>query len=159
MPADELPDWADVGIIDPAGGRTAGTTLDLDAAELADGMPWPPVTVMTFLVEGGLAGVLLEVGPGGLPHRIMAHQARRIGGALVAAPTLQRRQAQPATQVPQRHTATPRPISSAVSLSHTPGRSRRLCSPLSGPPGRRQGRYAVASRPALPWLPPTQMHG
>jgi hypothetical protein len=29
--------------------------------------------------------MLLEVGPGGLPHRIFAPQAHRIGAALVAA--------------------------------------------------------------------------
>jgi hypothetical protein len=54
VPAHELPEWAEAGIIDPAGRRAYSRhTLDLDAAELADGMPWPPVTVMTFLVEGG----------------------------------------------------------------------------------------------------------
>lgn len=63
-------------------------TLDLDAAELADGMPWPPITVMTFQVSGAPAGVLLEVGPGGLPHRIFASQARRIGAALLDAAEL-----------------------------------------------------------------------
>ena len=89
VPAKELPDWAEAGIIEPAGRRAYSRhTLDLDAAELAHGIPWPPVTVMTFHVEGGPAGVLLEVGPGGLPHRIMAHQARRIGDALVAAANL-----------------------------------------------------------------------
>ena len=89
VPAGELPAWAEAGIIDPAGRRAYSRhTLDLDAAELADGMPWPPVTVMTFLVEGGPAGVLLDVGPGGLPHRILTHQARRIGDALVAAADL-----------------------------------------------------------------------
>ncbi len=84
VPAGELPSWAETGIVDPAGGhRVFGKhTLDLDAAELADGMPWPPITVMTFQVSGAPAGVLLEVGPGGLPHRIFASQARRIGGAL-----------------------------------------------------------------------------
>ena len=89
VPADELPEWAEAGIVDPAGRRVYSRhTLDLDAAELADGIPWPLVTVMTFLVEGAPAGVLLEVGPGGLPHRIVAHQARRIGGALVEAADL-----------------------------------------------------------------------
>jgi hypothetical protein len=34
------------------------------------------------------ASVLLEVGPGGLPHRIFAQQARRVGAALVAAADL-----------------------------------------------------------------------
>ena len=63
-------------------------TLDLDAAELPEGMPWPPITVMTFQVSGAPAGVLLEVGPGGLPHRIFASQARRIGAALLDAAEL-----------------------------------------------------------------------
>jgi hypothetical protein len=89
VPAGELPSWAETGITDPAGRRVFGKhTLDLDAAELADGMPWPPITVMTFQVSGAPAGVLLEVGPGGLPHRIFSSQARRIGGALVAAADL-----------------------------------------------------------------------
>jgi len=43
---------------------------------------------MAFLVEGGPAGVLFEVGPGGLPHRVLAHQACRIGAALVDAADL-----------------------------------------------------------------------
>jgi hypothetical protein len=30
-------------------------TLDLDAAELADGIPWPPITVMAFQVTGAPA--------------------------------------------------------------------------------------------------------
>lgn len=89
VPAGELPSWAETGITDPAGRRVFGRhTLDLDAAELADGMPWPPITVMTFQVTGGPAGVLLEVGPGGLPHRMLSHQARRVGGALTAAAEL-----------------------------------------------------------------------
>lgn len=89
VPAHELPSWAETGIVDPAGHRAFGKhTLDLDAAELADGMPWPPITVMTFQVTGAPAGVLLEVGPGGLPHRIFADQARRIGAALFDAAKL-----------------------------------------------------------------------
>ena len=90
VPADELPSWAETGIVDPAGGhRVFGKhTLDLDAAELADGMPWPPMTVMAFQVSGAPAGVLLEVGPGGLPHRLFAPQARRIGAALLDAAEL-----------------------------------------------------------------------
>ena len=63
-------------------------TLDLDAAELADGTPWPPITVMTFHVTGIPAGVLLEVGPPGLPHRLFSPQARRVGGALIEAAEL-----------------------------------------------------------------------
>jgi hypothetical protein len=86
VPAGELPSWAETGLVDPGGRRVFGKhTLDLDAAELADGMPWPPITVMTFQVAGGPAGVLLEVGPGGIPHRVLSHQARRIGGALLGA--------------------------------------------------------------------------
>jgi hypothetical protein len=89
VPADELPLWAENGIVDPAGRRVFGKhTLDLDAAELADEIPWPPITVMAFQVSGAPAGVLLEVGPGGLPHRIFASQARRIGGAIVDAADL-----------------------------------------------------------------------
>jgi hypothetical protein len=38
-------------------------TLDLDAAEFADGIPWPPITVMVVQVAGDPAAVLLEVGP------------------------------------------------------------------------------------------------
>ena len=89
VPAGELPSWAETGIVDPAGRRVFGKhTLDLDAAELADGMPWPPITVMAFQVSGAPAGVLLEVGPGGLPHRIFTSQARRIGAALIDAAEL-----------------------------------------------------------------------
>jgi len=89
VPAAELPYWAETGIVDPAGRRVFGKhTLDLDAAELADGTPWPPITVMTFQVTGIPAGVLLEVGPSGLPHRLFSPQARRVGGALIAAAEL-----------------------------------------------------------------------
>ena len=89
VPSRELPSWAETGIVDLGGGRVFGKhTLNLDAAELADGMPWPPITVMTFQVTGGPAGVLLEVGPGGIPHRVLSHQARRIGGALLGAADL-----------------------------------------------------------------------
>ncbi len=89
VPAGELPSWAETGIVDPAGRRVFGKhTLDLDAAELADGMPWPPITVMALEVTGGPAGVLLEVGPAGIPHRMLSHQARRIGGALIDAADL-----------------------------------------------------------------------
>jgi hypothetical protein len=89
LPPGDLPSWAETGIIDTSGHRVFGKhTLDLDAAELADGMPWPPVTVMTFQVAGAPAGVLLEVGPGGLPHRIFSSQARRIGTALLDAAEL-----------------------------------------------------------------------
>jgi hypothetical protein len=89
VPASELPSWAETGIIDSAGRKVFGKhTLDLDAAEMADRMPWPPITVMTFQVTGAPAGVLLEVGPGGLPHRMLSHQGRRVGGALVAAADL-----------------------------------------------------------------------
>ena len=89
VPASELPSWAETGIVDPAGRQVFGKhTLDLEAAEAADGTPWPPITVMTFQVTGAPAGVLLEVGPGGLPHRMLSHQSRRVGGALVAAADL-----------------------------------------------------------------------
>jgi hypothetical protein len=43
---------------------------------------------MTFQVSAAPAGVLLEVGPGGLPHRIFPPQARRIGVALIEAADL-----------------------------------------------------------------------
>jgi hypothetical protein len=89
VPADELPGWAETGIVDQAGRRVFGRhAFDLDAAELADGVPWPPVTVMAVQVSDELAGVLVEFGPGGLPHRLEGHQARRVGGALLAAADL-----------------------------------------------------------------------
>jgi len=89
MPAAEVPSWAETGIVDPVGRHVFGKhTLDLDAAELADGMSWPPITVMTFQVTGAPAGVLLEVGSRGLPHRVFAPQARRIGAALIDAADL-----------------------------------------------------------------------
>ncbi len=89
VPDEQLPRWAETGIVDSAGRRVFGRhTLDLDAAELADGTPWPPITVMTFQVTGIPAGVLLEVGPSGLPHRLFSPQARRVGGALIAAAEL-----------------------------------------------------------------------
>ena len=75
--------------VDSAGRHVFGKhTLDLDAAELSDGIPWPPITVMTLQVTGVPAGVLLEVGPSGLPHRMFSPQARRIGEALIAAAEL-----------------------------------------------------------------------
>lgn len=89
VPAGELPPWAESGIVDQGGRRVFGKhTLDLDAAELADGTPWPPITVMVLQVAGDPAAVLLEVGPGGIPHRLPGHQARRIGGALLDAADL-----------------------------------------------------------------------
>ena len=89
VPAGELPGWAETGVVDAAGRQVFGKhTLDLDAVELADGVPWPPITVMAFQVAGVPAGVLLEIGPGGLPHRLLSHQARRVGRALIAAAEL-----------------------------------------------------------------------
>jgi hypothetical protein len=56
VPTSELPSWAETGIVDPAGHRVFGKhTLDLDAAELADGIPWPPITVMAFQATGAPA--------------------------------------------------------------------------------------------------------
>src|SRR4051812_40777592 len=47
IPETELPRWAETGIVDSAGRHVFGKhTLDLDAAELSDGIPWPPITVM-----------------------------------------------------------------------------------------------------------------
>ena len=78
VPAGELPAWAETGIVDQGGRRVFGKhTLDLDAAELADGMPWPPITVMAFQVSGAPAGVLLEVGPGAF--RTGSSPRRRVG--------------------------------------------------------------------------------
>ena len=89
VPAPDLPAWAEAGIRLPDGREAfSGHTLDLDAAEAADGIPWPPVTVMVYEVSGTLAGVLLEVGPGGMPHRILSRQARRLSVALVQAADL-----------------------------------------------------------------------
>ena len=89
VPAAEVPSWAETGVVDPAGRQVFGKhTLDLDAAELEDGVSWPPITVMTFQVTGAPAGVLLEVGSRGLPHRVFAPQARRIGAALIDAADL-----------------------------------------------------------------------
>lgn len=89
VPAEELPSWAETGIVDQGGRRVFGKhALDLDAAERADGMPWPPITVMVIQVAGDPAAVLLEVGPGGIPHRMLGRQARRVGGALLGAADL-----------------------------------------------------------------------
>jgi hypothetical protein len=56
VPAGELPAWAETGIIDPAGRRVFGKhTLGLDAAELADGIAWPPITVTVIQVSGAPA--------------------------------------------------------------------------------------------------------
>ena len=89
VPARDLPAWAETGIVDPGGRQVFGKhTLDLNAAERSDGTPWPPITVMTFQVTGAPAGVLLEVGPGGVPHRMLSRQGRRVGRALAAAADL-----------------------------------------------------------------------
>ena len=86
VPAAELPPWADAGIRTPEGlVAYSGHTLDLDAAEADDGRPWPPITVMAHQAVGAGAGVLLEVGPGGVPCMLLAGQARRIATALVQA--------------------------------------------------------------------------
>ena len=89
VPAGELPPWADAGIRTPEGlVAYSGHTLDLDTAEAEDGQPWPPITVMAHQVVGAGAGVLLEVGPGGVPCMLIADQARRIATALTAAADL-----------------------------------------------------------------------
>ena len=89
VPADELPPWAQTGIVDQLGRRVFGRhTLDLDAAELADGAEWPAVTVMAFQASDEPVDVLLEVGPSGMPHRLLSRQARRVGDALLAAADL-----------------------------------------------------------------------
>jgi hypothetical protein len=89
VPAGELPGWAESGIADEVGRRVFGKhTLDLDAVERADGVAWPAVTVMVLQVSGEAACVLVEIGPDGTPLRITGHQARRVGGALLAAADL-----------------------------------------------------------------------
>jgi hypothetical protein len=87
--AEELPSWADAGIRAPDGlVAFSGHTLDLDAAEADDGVPWPAITVMAHQVVGVGAGVLLEVGPGGMPCTLLAGQARRVAASLVEAADL-----------------------------------------------------------------------
>ena len=89
VPAGELPAWADAGIRAPDGlVAFSGHTLDLDVAEAEDGVPWPAITVMVHHVVGVGAGVLLEVGPGGLPCTLLAGQARRVAVSLVEAADL-----------------------------------------------------------------------
>ena len=89
VPSADLPQWADAGIRTPEGlVAYSGHTLDLDAAEAEDGQPWPPITVMVHQVVGSGAGVMFEVGQGGVPCMLLAHQARRIGAALSAAADL-----------------------------------------------------------------------
>lgn len=89
IPAAERPAWTDAGIRVPGGGVSySGHTLDLDQAESEDGVPWPAITVMAHEVVGVSAGVVLEVGPGGLPCTLRATQARRIATALVEAAEL-----------------------------------------------------------------------
>jgi hypothetical protein len=89
VPAQDLPAWADAGIRTPDGLLVfSGHALDLDAAEVEDRVPWPPVTVMVHQVVGTPAAVLLEVGPGGVPCHLLSRQARRIAGALTRAAEL-----------------------------------------------------------------------
>jgi len=86
VPADQLPEWADAGIRSPDGlVAFSDHTLDLDAAEAEDGRPWPQITVMAHQVVGSGAGVMLEVGPGGMPCMLLSGQARRVAAALTAA--------------------------------------------------------------------------
>lgn len=86
IPAGELPEWAETGIRVPDGRLIlARHTLDLDAAEVADGRPWPPITVMAHQVVGSSTAVVLEVGPGGMPCFLPTDQARRIAASLTSA--------------------------------------------------------------------------
>jgi hypothetical protein len=89
VPAGELPAWAETGIRVPDGRLMLSRhTLDLDAAEAADGRPWPPITVMAHQVVGASTAVVLEVGPGGMPCFLLSSQARRIAASLMAAANL-----------------------------------------------------------------------
>ncbi len=89
IPPHALPGWADAGIRVPDGVVAfSGHTLDLDRAESEDGQPWPPITVMVHQVVGAGTGVLLEVGPGGMPCSLLPGQARRVGTALIRAADL-----------------------------------------------------------------------
>jgi hypothetical protein len=89
IPAGELPGWAETGIRVPDGRLMLSRhTLDLDAAEAADGRPWPPITVMAHQVVGSSTAVVLEVGPGGMPCFLLSAQARRIAASLTSAADL-----------------------------------------------------------------------
>ena len=89
VPAGELPVWAETGIRVPDGRLMLSRhTLDLDAAEAADGRPWPPITVMAHQVVGASTAVVLEVGPGGMPCFLLSAQARRIAASLTSAADL-----------------------------------------------------------------------
>jgi hypothetical protein len=84
-PADELPDWASVGVQLADEVIFARPTLDLDEAEAADVRQWPPVTVAAYQEAETAAVVLLEVGASAPPVRLEPDQARRISSALLDA--------------------------------------------------------------------------
>src|SRR5215207_1029334 len=51
IPVGELPAWAETGLRVPDGRvMFSRHTLDLDAAEAADGCPWPAITVMAHQI-------------------------------------------------------------------------------------------------------------
>ena len=89
VPPAQLPAWAETGIVVPDGRLMLSRhTLDLDAAEADDGLPWPPITVMAHQIVGHVTSVVLEVGPGGMPCFLLPRQARRIATSLVSAAEL-----------------------------------------------------------------------
>lgn len=84
-PADQLPDWASIGVQLPEEVIFARPTLDLDEAEAANIRQWPPVTVAAYQEAETAAVILLEVGASAPPARLEPDQARRISSALLDA--------------------------------------------------------------------------
>jgi hypothetical protein len=84
-PADQLPDWATVGVQLGDEVIFARHTLDLDEAEAADVRQWPPVTVAAYQEAETAAVILLEVGASAPPVRLEPDQARSISSALLNA--------------------------------------------------------------------------
>lgn len=81
----DVPLWATVGVqlVDEV--VYAHPTLDLDEVEATSARRWPPVTVAAYQSGPDPVCVLVEVGAGGPPTRLVPSQARRLSTSLLDA--------------------------------------------------------------------------